>query len=938
MTIPALETLQAIPQWVAWKIEERRGKLTKIPKNPRTGGNASSTNPATWGSYQQAVQAVKRYGLDGVGFVFTAGDVFAGIDLDDCINDGHLEEWAARIVARIDSYTEISPSGRGLKIFIRAELPSSGKKGQIEMYDRDRYFTVTGRQWPGAPDTIEERTEPAAELWRDVFGPVTPQLSHSVTGPAAVTDQAVFLPKGNTPDDLDLIERAMNAANGARFTRLWNGDSSGHHSRSEAHLALCNILAFWTGSDAGRMDRLFRQSAFFTDYAEKWDQRHRADGRTYGQATIDKAIEQQQQFYTARTARNGDSSGPLARNGDADHTTTTGDAPTEAEQPTSVGNGDAAGSIAADNDAAATDSMEYVPHYIVEFGQMVHISWKSVGGELVKLKKYVAPFVCSIEEKMTIYNETGQEVVYTLTGRKGRIPFTAEITADDWADPRRLVSAILRYLPGKPPDTDPALRQHWGPAIAHLTEEEKMRQVKAISSTGWTPDGKAFVMPGGGVGQGYVCNLDENMAAELKHFGLKEQDREKNRAALAALLALVKVYRETVVYTLLAHVFLPPLLRFVGDEARYLYHIHAETGSYKTELAKFVMGLYGPQGSAAITYKWSNTPYGAESRAYTLKDCLLVLDDLKPGTISEADKQKWVAFVQAAVDALGRKRATISGRAATSMPPRALILSTGEAIPEAGEASYTARMILAELNKQPEGRNLLLDRLKLRIPLLAGLMYDYIAWLLAGDGQGAADTYRELQQHGITTSHARLAANFASNRLGAVMLVKFCRDRGYLGQRAGEIVLRRHQQALLGVVASTDSKAQSERYSQRFIIALKDALDTGFCYLVAETKPDEVPAWRDKRVGWQDDTYIYLLSGAKEIVDQWLRQSGQTPINISKKELRKQLYDDGLSYSTEGRRNRSQYDYQALDPITGVKLMVVALYKANFNRVANDEE
>lgn len=89
--------------------------------------------------------------------------------------------------------------------------------------------------------------------------------------------------------DAELIERARRAENGTKFARLWAGDSSNYASPSEADLALCMMLAFWTARDAARIDRLFRQSGLHRD---KWDERHGGDGRTYGQITIDKAIEQ----------------------------------------------------------------------------------------------------------------------------------------------------------------------------------------------------------------------------------------------------------------------------------------------------------------------------------------------------------------------------------------------------------------------------------------------------------------------------------------------------------------------------------------------------------------------------------------------------------------------------------------------------------------------
>lgn len=881
--IQALETLQQHNQWVAWKFEQRNGKQTKVPKNPRTGGNAQSKNPDTWASYQAANDAIENFGFDGVGFVFSELDDFCGIDLDDCLNPqtGQLASWAAAVVATMNSYTEISPSGHGLKIFFRGTTPGNRRRDDIEIYNSLRYFTVTGEHWAGSPTTINERTAQAAAVYAQYF----PEQEKP---PAAEPNRPAL-----DLDDETILAKARSSANGQKFTRLMDGDTTGYHSRSEAHLALCNILAFWAGGQADQVERLFKQSAFYTEYAEKWDRKHSGDGRTYGQMTIDKALASTTTYY--QPPKNG-------RNG------------THAQRPVEA-------TIETDPDEPDIEEPGYVPFYSVENGRTLYTTFKTVGGEIMPVRQVVAPFECHIKEKLTIFDEHDQNVVYALAGIKGKHPFTAKVTADEWADSKKLVSAILRYLPGKPPDTNPNLRNHWGPAISALTDETMMKEIKAIPSTGWTPDGKAFVMPSGGVGVGYVCQMDQSMEYELAHFGLGRQDEAHNRGALATLLSLDRVYKRAVVYTLLAHAFLPPLLRWVGDEARYLYHIHADTGSFKTELGKIIMGLYGPLGTAGITYKWSNTPYGAESRAYSLKDCLMLLDDLKPGTISEVDKGKWVAFVQAAVDALGRKRATITGKAATSLPPRAIILSTGEAIPEAGEASYTARMILAQLDKQPEGRNHTLDRIKSRVQDLSGLMYAYIEWLLAGNGQGAVDEYKKLQSAGIATSHTRLAANFASNRLGAVMFAKFCLDKNYMTPRIAEIFLKQHLAGLESIIRTTDLKAHAERYSQRFMAALQDALSTGFAKLS--------DSMVERRVGWEDDQYIYLLSGSKEIVDQWLRQSGQTTINISKKDLRKQLHSDALSYSTPARIAAGQYDYQALDPATGSKQMIIAIFKEN---------
>jgi putative DNA primase/helicase len=88
---------------------------------------------------------------------------------------------------------------------------------------------------------------------------------------------------------------AKSADNGPKFNRLWSGDFSAYPSQSEADLALCRILAFWTRRDAARIDSLFRQSGLFRP---KWDVPHFGGGKTYGQATIEKAIECEGEVYS----------------------------------------------------------------------------------------------------------------------------------------------------------------------------------------------------------------------------------------------------------------------------------------------------------------------------------------------------------------------------------------------------------------------------------------------------------------------------------------------------------------------------------------------------------------------------------------------------------------------------------------------------------------
>ncbi len=152
--VPAL--LRERPQWVCWKLEERDGKATKVPYSPNSGRRASSTDGSTWTTFEAAVAAADHF--DGIGFVFAAGDPFVGIDLDDCRNPetGEIAEWAQKIISRVqEGYVEISPSGNGIHIIVQGTVRDGGRSrrkvrergevvGEIEMYSRERFFTITG--------------------------------------------------------------------------------------------------------------------------------------------------------------------------------------------------------------------------------------------------------------------------------------------------------------------------------------------------------------------------------------------------------------------------------------------------------------------------------------------------------------------------------------------------------------------------------------------------------------------------------------------------------------------------------------------------------------------------------------------------------------------------------------------------------------------------
>jgi len=294
------ETLREREQWVCWREEERDDKLTKIPITPATGGFASSTDPETWASFETALEYTETDHADGVGFVFTDDDPIVGVDLDDCRDPetDDVDDAAQDIIERLDSYTEISPSGTGYHVLIRGELPDGrNRRGSIELYDTARFFTVTGDHVEETPGRVARRQDALVAIHREYVQDTESDTASESGQRGGAVDQSPTTGAADVDVDLedeDLLEKARNASNGEKFERLWNGNTVGYDSQSEADMALCCLLAFWTGGDRTQMEQLFRQSGLFR---EKWDEVHYADGSTYGEKTIERAIATTSEFY-----------------------------------------------------------------------------------------------------------------------------------------------------------------------------------------------------------------------------------------------------------------------------------------------------------------------------------------------------------------------------------------------------------------------------------------------------------------------------------------------------------------------------------------------------------------------------------------------------------------------------------------------------------------
>lgn len=303
----AFAALGAYRQFIVYMLvpsTTRPGKTDKYPCDFRSARVVSAHDPQYWTDAGTAIAAAATFGdAYGVGFVFVAGDPFWFVDVDHCLEPNNTWSKLATDLcgALSGAAIEISQSGAGLHIIGTGACPPHGCKNTqfgLELYTQDRFVALTGTGVVG---------NAAVDLSHALPWLVDSFFKSSVTVDSTWTDGPAAEWRGPT-DDVDLIRRASMSrsaasafGNKASFADLWTGnievlakaypDAARAYDASSADAALAQHLAFWTGRDCARIERLMRQSALVRD---KWE---RSD---YLPRTIMAAVGQQFEVLTDR--------------------------------------------------------------------------------------------------------------------------------------------------------------------------------------------------------------------------------------------------------------------------------------------------------------------------------------------------------------------------------------------------------------------------------------------------------------------------------------------------------------------------------------------------------------------------------------------------------------------------------------------------------------
>ena len=295
INVNPVDDFSAIPEemkkhncWVCWSKDERSGKTTKVPKNPKTGGMANATLSATWVTFSEAKDYYRCHtdDIDGVGYVFTEGNGVVGIDIDHCVEDGEIiSDEIHDLVDRCGSYVELSPSGTGIHMYVKGKWKETGGRKNnkigadmaIEVYPSKRYFTVTGNAF-GKAKVLTEDQELLDEIYDRYFAAKEESLA---LVPARLEDLGV------EPEHIKRLQERLENRHGW-LALLWEGRHT-KESESEADMALiCRLLKICDG-DEEAVKKLFMASPF----AQRKDADHRKklDREDYWRISIDNAMD-----------------------------------------------------------------------------------------------------------------------------------------------------------------------------------------------------------------------------------------------------------------------------------------------------------------------------------------------------------------------------------------------------------------------------------------------------------------------------------------------------------------------------------------------------------------------------------------------------------------------------------------------------------------------
>lgn len=762
--------LRALPQWVNWKTEIRNGKPTKVPLNPKTLKNAMSNNSDTWKSFESAIS---NYNDDrGIGFVTTTSDPYTGGDIDKCRNpqSGEIESWAMDLIQKINSYTEVSPSGTGIRFFVKAKLPEGSRKmGRVEFYDSGRFFTVTGQIINGFENIREWDGEEIYEVLK-----------------VEAKDRVV-------------LDKAIASANGEKFKALWNGDWSGYSSQSEADMALVSILYFHT-KDKEWTDRLFRKSGLFRP---KWDEKHFADGRTYGQKLIEEV---------SRGDNNKSSSEDTGRNG--------------------------------------------CHYFIDDEGNLC--KWKQTREGAIP--QTLANFEARIIEELI--EDNGLETIY-FYGIEGtcrrKILSKINIPANSFNS--------MTWLPqwGSQVIIEPgqAIKDYVRHSIQ--VRSDGIKREVCYTHTGWRKikNEWCYLSASGALG---AENVSVRLSKELQRYSLPLQPENESQA-IKTSLSFLGLASKQVTLPLLCFTYLSPLTTLITPMPNFSAYLHGPTGVFKTELAKLCVGHFGSFNEVIGLSSFEDTPNSIEKRSFDLKDTLHVLDDYHPSyrRIDAQQKESLAQrIIRGYSNRSGRHRLKSDATERGAYIPRGLLMITGEELPSL--QSTNARICVIEIPEGDINIEKL-SEIQAKAHLLPFAMSSFLLWIknrIEEVKKAFSSNFSILREKAYKEgTHLKLPEQTAFLQFTLDLLLSWLIEKDIYSETEAKEMSRDGWDTFCQLAEKQSKRIEREDPVKRFVEILQTLITQGRVKLYDKESPGGFSGGMDADlIGFFDEIYLYLLPSA----------------------------------------------------------------------------
>lgn len=918
---PTFEELRLLPQWVCYN-------SSKIPFSPSTGKGADCNDPNTWGVYETAHRAWSnnRNRYAGLGFEFVDGQQIVGVDLDKCVIEGELTPFASDILGRLDSYAEYSPSNNGIHIWVRGRLPNnlafSDGECRIEMYDHDRYFTVTGKQVPGTPVTINERQGALLQIYEETLerrDAKRKKISHLGGHKPARTVSRGESAYGMGALD-DECRKLMAAPNGERNNQL-----------NSSAFVLGQLVA---GNELSlsRVEDDLLQTALAAGLTKRESIRTIQSGLEDGLKTprsrpsisvFPENLPVTEIVEVARVDINGFASDNVGERGLSVDTSVIDQ---------SLENKDLKGFLDSVTTLARLGEQEIIKYRIQAKGAF------GKGLNLNDLNALLRQARITVEEQADRYSATLMGMMLFQQGKHIPISnFSAEIVADiETDDGEEIVRSyeIITNLNGRTKQfeikVDEFLRCAWiekhlgSKAIVtagasmenHLINAIKYcsdaREAFHYAHTGWRLIGESYyyLHNGGVVGQvgqvgqkeknhltqqipssepasragsehhknsmGQVGQVGQenihahvNLPTPLSRFVLPEVDSTKLIESIQSSMGLMDLTDDVITMPQYAAIWRAPL-----PEIDFALHVWAQSGVGKSQYAALIQQHFGAGMSHRyLPGSWESTENSLEALMFQAKDVCLVVDDFKPKGSAQDQKRlhgKADRIFRSIGNGSSRGRLDSSLNQRAPRPPRCLLISTGEDVPKG--QSLKARTVIIHMHKSIVVGDVAIKLSKLQDDASNGLfahaMAGYILWLtpqIAEIEKNWTQILNKKRGQLQIEGHARATTNTANLLIGIEFFLKYAVAMGAITTDNAAVYYGRCLKSLLSVAEDAAEENKHESPTEQWQRLLATAISAKTAHLVTFEGGNPGVAY-----GWKSNIKTYYVGDNKHEEETWI--------------------------------------------------------------------